>query len=76
MKTFIVTVDNYCLSYPTPFINVHYPATVSVQPGQQIVVQAAQTAMQPQNTPQHQQLFKQQQTSTFLSPQSNPQVGR
>ncbi|KAM9360040.1 AP2-associated protein kinase 1-like [Symphorus nematophorus] len=61
-------------------INVPSPATAAVQPVQQAPAaqaapQPAQTAnMQPQATPQHQQLLmKQQQASAFLSPQSNQQ---
>lgn len=63
-------------------IHVPSPATAAVQPAQQASAaqaapQPAQTAsMQPQATPQHQQLFmNQQQASAFLSPQSNQQVG-
>ncbi|XP_028269530.1 AP2-associated protein kinase 1 isoform X7 [Parambassis ranga] len=61
-------------------IGVPPTAVSAVQPAQQAPV--AQTAphpaqaanMQPQTTPQHQQLLmKQQQVSAFLSPQSNPQ---
>ncbi|XP_049434119.1 AP2-associated protein kinase 1-like isoform X5 [Epinephelus fuscoguttatus] len=58
-------------------INVPPPATAAVQAAQQAPAapQPAQTAnMQPQATPQHQQLLmKQQQASGFLSPQSNQQ---
>lgn len=61
-------------------------AAAAVQPGQQApAAQAAapqptQTAnMQPQATPQHQQLLmkqqQQQQAAGFLSPQGNQQVG-
>ncbi|XP_035811732.2 AP2-associated protein kinase 1-like isoform X7 [Amphiprion ocellaris] len=65
-------------------IGVPPPAAAAVQPAQQAsaaqaAAQPAQTAnMQPQATPQHQQLLmKQQQASPFLSPQSNQQtVGR
>uniref|UniRef100_A0AAQ5X5Z6 non-specific serine/threonine protein kinase n=1 Tax=Amphiprion ocellaris TaxID=80972 RepID=A0AAQ5X5Z6_AMPOC len=63
-------------------IGVPPPAAAAVQPAQQAsaaqaAAQPAQTAnMQPQATPQHQQLLmKQQQASPFLSPQSNQQVG-
>lgn len=61
-------------------IGVPPTAVAAIQPAQQAPVAqtaAAQAAnMQPQNTPQHQQLLmKQQQVSAFLSPQSNPQVG-
>lgn len=59
-------------------INVPPPATAAVQAAQQAPAapQPAQTAnMQPQATPQHQQLLmKQQQASGFLSPQSNQQT--
>ncbi|XP_035811735.2 AP2-associated protein kinase 1-like isoform X9 [Amphiprion ocellaris] len=61
-------------------IGVPPPAAAAVQPAQQAsaaqaAAQPAQTAnMQPQATPQHQQLLmKQQQASPFLSPQSNQQ---
>ncbi|XP_076586211.1 AP2-associated protein kinase 1 isoform X5 [Chaetodon auriga] len=61
-------------------INVPPPAAAAVQPAQQgpaaqAAPQPTQTAnMQPQATPQHQQLLmKQQQASAFLSPQSNQQ---
>ncbi|XP_041792529.1 AP2-associated protein kinase 1-like isoform X8 [Chelmon rostratus] len=61
-------------------ISVPPPAAAAVQPAQQAPAaqaapQPAQTAnMQPQATPQHQQLLmKQQQASGFLSPQSNQQ---
>ncbi|XP_008280544.1 AP2-associated protein kinase 1 isoform X6 [Stegastes partitus] len=61
-------------------IGVPPPAAAAVQPAQQAsaaqaAAQPAQTAnMQPQATPQHQQLLiKQQQASAFLSPQSNQQ---
>ncbi|KAF7665641.1 hypothetical protein LDENG_00136120 [Lucifuga dentata] len=61
-------------------IGVPPPAAASVQPAQQAAVaqaapQPAQTVtMQPQTTPQHQQLLlKQQQASAFLSPQQNNQ---
>lgn len=59
-------------------MHVPPPATAAVQAAQQAAAQPAPTsgAMQPQATPQHQQLFmKQQQASAFLSPQSNQQVG-
>ncbi|XP_041792525.1 AP2-associated protein kinase 1-like isoform X4 [Chelmon rostratus] len=62
-------------------ISVPPPAAAAVQPAQQAPAaqaapQPAQTAnMQPQATPQHQQLLmKQQQASGFLSPQSNQQM--
>ncbi|XP_076586213.1 AP2-associated protein kinase 1 isoform X7 [Chaetodon auriga] len=62
-------------------INVPPPAAAAVQPAQQgpaaqAAPQPTQTAnMQPQATPQHQQLLmKQQQASAFLSPQSNQQM--
>lgn len=64
-------------------VAIHAPphATAAVQPAQQASAaqaapQPAQTAnMQPQTTPQHQQLYmKHQQASAFLSPQSNQQV--
>ncbi|XP_074494527.1 AP2-associated protein kinase 1-like isoform X13 [Sebastes fasciatus] len=61
-------------------INVPHPAAAAVQAAQQAPAaqaspQPAQAAnMQPQATPQHQQLLiKQQQASPFLSPQSNQQ---
>ncbi|XP_049906818.1 AP2-associated protein kinase 1-like isoform X8 [Epinephelus moara] len=59
-------------------INVPPPATAAVQAAQPAPAapQPAQTAnMQPQATPQHQQLLmkQQQQASGFLSPQSNQQ---
>ncbi|XP_068166446.1 AP2-associated protein kinase 1-like isoform X7 [Antennarius striatus] len=58
-------------------INVRPPATAAVQsaPAAQIAPQPAPTTnTQPQATPQHQQLLmKQQQASSFLSPQSNQQ---
>ncbi|XP_070819884.1 AP2-associated protein kinase 1 isoform X1 [Chaetodon trifascialis] len=61
-------------------INVPPPAAAAVQPAQQApgaqaAPQPPQTAnMQPQATPQHQQLLmKQQQAASFLSPQSNQQ---
>uniref|UniRef100_A0AAQ5XXT5 non-specific serine/threonine protein kinase n=1 Tax=Amphiprion ocellaris TaxID=80972 RepID=A0AAQ5XXT5_AMPOC len=67
---------------PSVGIGVPPPAAAAVQPAQQAsaaqaAAQPAQTAnMQPQATPQHQQLLmKQQQASPFLSPQSNQQVG-
>lgn len=70
-----------CFSFPGVGINV--PAAAAVQaaqqaPAAQAAPQPAQTAnMQPQATPQHQQLLmkQQQQASAFLSPQSNQQVG-
>uniref|UniRef100_A0A673BZG1 non-specific serine/threonine protein kinase n=1 Tax=Sphaeramia orbicularis TaxID=375764 RepID=A0A673BZG1_9TELE len=62
-------------------IGVPPPAAAAVQPVQpasaaQAAPQQAQTPnMQPQATPQHQQLLmKQQQATTFLSPQSNQQT--
>ncbi|XP_074494535.1 AP2-associated protein kinase 1-like isoform X20 [Sebastes fasciatus] len=62
-------------------INVPHPAAAAVQAAQQAPAaqaspQPAQAAnMQPQATPQHQQLLiKQQQASPFLSPQSNQQT--
>ncbi|XP_040897685.1 AP2-associated protein kinase 1-like isoform X6 [Toxotes jaculatrix] len=62
-------------------IGVPPPAAAAVQPAQQATAaqaapQPVQTAnMQPQATPQHHQLLmKQQQTSAFLSPQSNQQT--
>ncbi|XP_037633248.1 AP2-associated protein kinase 1-like isoform X7 [Sebastes umbrosus] len=62
-------------------INVPHPAAAAVQAAQQAPAaqaspQPAQAAnMQPQATPQHQQLImKQQQASPFLSPQSNQQT--
>ncbi|XP_070819885.1 AP2-associated protein kinase 1 isoform X2 [Chaetodon trifascialis] len=62
-------------------INVPPPAAAAVQPAQQApgaqaAPQPPQTAnMQPQATPQHQQLLmKQQQAASFLSPQSNQQM--
>ncbi|XP_049906816.1 AP2-associated protein kinase 1-like isoform X6 [Epinephelus moara] len=60
-------------------INVPPPATAAVQAAQPAPAapQPAQTAnMQPQATPQHQQLLmkQQQQASGFLSPQSNQQT--
>ncbi|XP_034726749.1 AP2-associated protein kinase 1-like isoform X9 [Etheostoma cragini] len=61
-------------------INVPPPASAAVQaaqqaPAAQAAAQPAPTAnMQPQATPQHQQLLiKQQQASAFLSPQTNQQ---
>uniref|UniRef100_A0A3Q1EYF6 non-specific serine/threonine protein kinase n=1 Tax=Acanthochromis polyacanthus TaxID=80966 RepID=A0A3Q1EYF6_9TELE len=65
-------------------VGIGVPPPAAVQPAQQAsaaqaAAQPAQTAnMQPQATPQHQQLLmKQQQASPFLSPQSNQQtVGR
>uniref|UniRef100_A0A673BU69 non-specific serine/threonine protein kinase n=1 Tax=Sphaeramia orbicularis TaxID=375764 RepID=A0A673BU69_9TELE len=69
-------------SPPAVGIGVPPPAAAAVQPVQpasaaQAAPQQAQTPnMQPQATPQHQQLLmKQQQATTFLSPQSNQQVG-
>ncbi|XP_045890579.1 AP2-associated protein kinase 1-like isoform X10 [Micropterus dolomieu] len=61
-------------------VGISVPAAAAVQPVQQALVaqatpQSAQTPnMQPQATPQHQQLLmKQQQATAFLSPQSNQQ---
>ncbi|XP_035513816.1 AP2-associated protein kinase 1-like isoform X2 [Morone saxatilis] len=57
-------------------MNVPPTAAAAVQPAQQApATQPVQTAnMQPQATPQHQQLLmKQQQVAAFLSPQSNQQ---
>ncbi|XP_051807282.1 AP2-associated protein kinase 1-like isoform X8 [Acanthochromis polyacanthus] len=61
-------------------VGIGVPPPAAVQPAQQAsaaqaAAQPAQTAnMQPQATPQHQQLLmKQQQASPFLSPQSNQQ---
>ncbi|XP_036953479.1 AP2-associated protein kinase 1-like isoform X6 [Acanthopagrus latus] len=61
-------------------VGINVPPAAAVQPAQQAPAgqtapQPAHTAnMQPQTTPQHQQLLmKQQQASAFLSPQSNQQ---
>ncbi len=69
-------------SPPGVGIGVPPPAAAAVQAAQQVPAgqtapQPAQAAsMQPQATPQHQQLLmKQQQASAFLSPQGNQQVG-
>ena len=70
------------LMFSLPGVGINVPPAAAVQPAQQAPAgqtapQPAHTAnMQPQTTPQHQQLLmKQQQASAFLSPQSNQQVG-
>ncbi|XP_041854996.1 AP2-associated protein kinase 1-like isoform X2 [Melanotaenia boesemani] len=58
-------------------VGIGVPPTAAVQPAQQVPSATPQPAqsvnIQPQHTPQHQQLFKQQQVSPFLSPQSGQQ---
>lgn len=66
--------------FSPPGVGIGVPAAAAVQPAQQAPAaqQPAQAAsMQPQATPQHQQLLmkQQQQASPFLSPQGNQQVG-
>lgn len=64
-------------------VGVSSSSTAAIQPASQpAAVQAAPQSvqtpdLQPQATPQHQQLLiKQQQATAFLSPQSNQQVGK
>lgn len=75
---FFLILLMFCL----PGVGISVPPVAAVQPAQQAPAgqaapQPAHPAnMQPQATPQHQQLLmKQQQASAFLSPQSNQQVG-